>query len=97
MLRATRKTFIILIVIVLLSIQEAECRRKILRGRKTVTRRYMKPLLLPAWAIITLVAIGQLIIGALFYLLLKVTILDKPLNQRYSAAPMSLADERQTA
>nr|CAI5817573.1 unnamed protein product [Callosobruchus analis] len=63
--------------------QEAECRRKILRGRKTVTRWYMKPPGVPAWAVVILVAIGQLVFGGALYLLLKVCILDKPIAPRY--------------
>lgn len=55
------------------------------------------PLAIPAWAIIALVAIGQMVIGALIYLLLKVAILDKPLQARYAPAPLSSTEATQPA
>ncbi|XP_063973691.1 uncharacterized protein LOC135160737 [Diachasmimorpha longicaudata] len=50
---------------------EAEARRKILRGRKTITRRYYSGLAIPAWSIVLLSGIGMLILGGGFYLLLR--------------------------
>ncbi|CAH1975501.1 unnamed protein product [Acanthoscelides obtectus] len=73
----------ILVLFLIAVLQEAECRRKILRGRKTVTRWYMKPPGVPAWAVVILVAIGQLVFGGGLYILLKVCILDKPIAPRY--------------
>ncbi|KAF7270931.1 hypothetical protein GWI33_016140 [Rhynchophorus ferrugineus] len=83
-----RKPILIFLVIVLLVMGEVECRRKILRGRKAVTRTYMKPLAVPAWAIVLLVAIGQIIIVSLLYLLLKAVILDRPVKPSYTIEPM---------
>lgn len=37
----------------------------------------------PSYVIVILVAIGQMIIGGLFYILLKICILDKPIAPRY--------------
>ncbi|KAJ8974459.1 hypothetical protein NQ317_001581 [Molorchus minor] len=78
------RTFSIIVLILLLVMSpETEARRKVLKGRKTVTRWYMRQLAIPAWAIVTLVAIGQLLVGGLFYIILKICILDKPLPPRY--------------
>ncbi|XP_018318874.1 uncharacterized protein LOC108732490 [Agrilus planipennis] len=66
---------------------EAEARRKILKGRRTVTRTYFRNLLIPAWAVILLVGIGQVIIGAIFFLILKKIILDPPLTGLYAPPP----------
>ncbi|XP_030759879.1 uncharacterized protein LOC115885194 [Sitophilus oryzae] len=74
-------------VLLMLATPEVEARRKILRGRKTVTRTYLRPMAIPAWAIIVLTALGELIIGAVIYVILKKTILDTPVQGSYSVAP----------
>ncbi|XP_050311825.1 uncharacterized protein LOC126747315 [Anthonomus grandis grandis] len=68
---------------------EVEGRRNVLRGRKTVTRRYLTPMAIPAWAIIILVGVGQLVIGAVIYVILKKTIVDTETSASYSVAPLS--------
>ncbi|KAG5896782.1 hypothetical protein JTB14_008358 [Gonioctena quinquepunctata] len=81
------KTLIFVLVLILAISQEVECRRRILRGRKALTRRYMMPSAIPAYAIIILVTICQLVFGGLLYVLLKICILDKPIRPRYQVAP----------
>lgn len=44
---------------------------------------------IPAWAIIVLVALGQVIIGAVIYIILKKTILDATLQASYTVASQS--------
>ncbi|CAG9863790.1 unnamed protein product [Phyllotreta striolata] len=78
----SRKLIVVLVFILAFSI-EVECRRKILRGRKLINRTYMRQNAVPAYVVVILVAIGQIIIGALLYVLLKICILDKPLSPRY--------------
>ncbi|XP_011313719.1 uncharacterized protein hoka [Fopius arisanus] len=50
---------------------EVEARRKILRGRKTLTRHYYRGLAIPAWSIVLLCGIGMLTLGGGLYLLLR--------------------------
>ncbi|KAL1517676.1 hypothetical protein ABEB36_001411 [Hypothenemus hampei] len=93
-MRKSIKYFLIILVVLCLTIEEGECRRKIVRGRKRINRHYMKPLPVPAFVIVILVAIGQLILGAIMYLIMKVAMLDKPFEPRYSHAPISSAEDR---
>ncbi|OXU21006.1 hypothetical protein TSAR_015353 [Trichomalopsis sarcophagae] len=55
---------------------EAEARRKILRGRKTITRRYYKGTAIPAWSIAVISGLSMLVVGAGLYLLLKKLVID---------------------
>ncbi|XP_023310843.1 uncharacterized protein LOC108913319 isoform X3 [Anoplophora glabripennis] len=63
--------------------QEVEARRKILRGRKTLTRTYMRTSAIPGWVVALLIGIAQMVFGGMLYVLLKVCILDKPIQARY--------------
>ncbi|XP_028133890.1 uncharacterized protein LOC114329075 [Diabrotica virgifera virgifera] len=86
-LKIGRKFVIVLVLLLALSL-EVDARRKILRGRKTVNRTYLRAAAIPSYVIVILVAIGQMIIGGLFYVILKLCILDKPISPRYQAAPV---------
>ncbi|XP_046410874.1 uncharacterized protein LOC124175062 [Neodiprion fabricii] len=68
--------FAIGLLIMGMFMEEVEARRKILRGRKTITRRYYRGTAIPAWSIVLMTGIGMLIIGAGFYGLLKRLIVD---------------------
>ncbi|KAL1517677.1 hypothetical protein ABEB36_001412 [Hypothenemus hampei] len=74
-------------VIISFCTDEVECRRQVLRGRKTVTRHYLRPMAIPAWAVIVLVGLGQLIIGAVCYIIMKKIIVDPPMQGNYTVAP----------
>ncbi|KAF5299671.1 hypothetical protein FQA39_LY11466 [Lamprigera yunnana] len=68
--------------------EEVDGRRKILKGRKTLTRKYYKTAAIAAWAIILLVSIGELIIGAIMFFVMKRLIIDPPLSGTYSPPVM---------
>ncbi|XP_046735502.1 uncharacterized protein LOC124404974 [Diprion similis] len=68
--------FAIGLLIMGMFMEEVEARRKILRGRKTITRRYYRGTAIPAWSIVLITGIGMLIIGAGFYGLLKKLVVD---------------------
>lgn len=55
---------------------EVEARRKILRGRKTITRRYNKGTAIPAWSIAVIAGLAMLGIGGGLYVLLKKIVVD---------------------
>ncbi|XP_017771684.1 PREDICTED: uncharacterized protein LOC108559066 [Nicrophorus vespilloides] len=77
--------FAFLLVIALLT-QETEARRKILKGRKTITRTYIGESALPAWAYVILIAIGELIAGGIIYFIMKKKILDREISGQYALA-----------
>nr|CAI5849203.1 unnamed protein product [Callosobruchus analis] len=73
----------VLALILSLCAENVEGRRKILRGRKTVTRTYFRENALPAYAVVILVAIGEIIAGGIMYIALRKTILDMPITGSY--------------
>ncbi|XP_063708502.1 uncharacterized protein LOC134837110 [Culicoides brevitarsis] len=82
----------ILLVILSLCTEEVEGRRKILRGRRTVTRHYRRGMPIPAWAIILMMGIGYLIIGAALYLIMRKVILQAPIENVNSYTPAMMED-----
>lgn len=82
-------TKILLIVsVLLLAISlEVEARRKILRGRKTINRSYMRESAIPPYVVVILVAFAEIVVGGMLYMILKFCILDKPITPRYQMAP----------
>ncbi|XP_016913416.1 uncharacterized protein LOC107998584 [Apis cerana] len=53
-----------------------EARRKILKGRKTITRRYYWGTVIPAWSIVLLIGISILLAGGGLYVLLQKFVVD---------------------
>lgn len=64
--------------------QETEARRKVLRGRGTVTRDYYRGLAIPAWAIIVICSLGYIIIGGIVYLVMRKFVLSSD-DEEYPA------------
>ncbi|XP_032676904.1 uncharacterized protein LOC116846757 [Odontomachus brunneus] len=57
-------------------LEEVEARRKILRGRKTITRYYYRGTAIPAWAIVLLSGIAMLLLGGGLFVLLQKFVID---------------------
>ncbi|XKL61062.1 hypothetical protein PGB90_008119 [Kerria lacca] len=78
----TKKGLIIIsIMIVILSLleTETEARRKILRGRKTITRKYYRGIGFPGWFKVLIGSIGILLTnGIIFLIARKFVILNNP-------------------
>ncbi|KAJ8974463.1 hypothetical protein NQ317_001586 [Molorchus minor] len=84
----TKLIYIALLAVILaLCMEEVEGRRKVLRGRKTLTRTYLRALAIPAYAIVILIGIGQIILGGILYVVMRKLIIEPPLSGNYSVAP----------
>ncbi|CAH2037261.1 unnamed protein product, partial [Iphiclides podalirius] len=70
--------FYLAVIFVILSTlaQEAEARRKILRGRRVMTRTYYHGNAVPAWAISLMAGIGMLLIGGVLYIVMRKVVLS---------------------
>ncbi|CAH1645422.1 unnamed protein product [Spodoptera littoralis] len=70
--------FYLAVVLVILSTltQEAEARRKILRGRRVMTRTYYHGNAVPAWAISLMAGIGMLVVGGVLYVIMRKLVLS---------------------
>ncbi|XP_075162555.1 hoka [Haematobia irritans] len=69
--------------------QETEGLRRVMRGRRTLTRRYFTGLAIPGWALVTLIGISELLLGAILYFVLYKFILSKdyePTTNTYAPA-----------
>ncbi|EDV95579.1 uncharacterized protein LOC6558983 [Drosophila grimshawi] len=69
--------FLICLVLLACCLQETEATRRVNRGRRTLTRRYFNGLAIPGWAVVTVVAVAELLLGAALYFILYKVILDK--------------------
>ncbi|XP_076646109.1 hoka [Halictus rubicundus] len=68
--------FTIGLLIAGLFMDEVEARRKILRGRKTINRRYYWGTAIPAWSIVVLIGIGMLLAGGGLCVVLQKFVVD---------------------
>ncbi|XP_043290040.1 uncharacterized protein hoka [Venturia canescens] len=80
-------------LIMSLMMGEVEARRRILRGRKTITRSYYRPAGIPAWSIVVIAGIGMLAAGGGLYVLLKKTIIDGSDESGASSYHPAMQDE----
>ncbi|KAJ3660200.1 hypothetical protein Zmor_004666 [Zophobas morio] len=82
----TSKTFVICLVLCALLSQEVEARRKILKGRRAITRTYLRDSPIPAWAVVVLVGVGEIIVGVVVFFIMKKVVIDPPLVGTYTPA-----------
>ncbi|CAK1547300.1 unnamed protein product [Leptosia nina] len=70
--------FYVAVVFVILSAlsHEVEARRKILRGRRVMTRTYYHGNSVPAWAISFMAGIGMLVAGGVLYGIMRKLVLS---------------------
>ncbi|PZC86523.1 uncharacterized protein LOC110376355 [Helicoverpa armigera] len=68
--------FAVILVILSTLTQETEARRKILRGRRVMTRTYYRGNAVPAWAISLMAGIGMLLIGGVLYVVMRKIVLS---------------------
>ncbi|XP_045462648.1 uncharacterized protein LOC123672547 [Harmonia axyridis] len=74
----------ILAVFLCLFVDDSESRRTILKGRRTLTRTYFYDSILPAWIVVLLIALGEIILGGILYIILKRVMIDPPIAGFYS-------------
>ncbi|CAB3224326.1 unnamed protein product [Arctia plantaginis] len=68
--------FAIILVILSTLTQETEARRRILRGRRVMTRTYYRGNAVPAWAISLMAGIGMLVVGGVLYVVMRKLVLS---------------------
>ncbi|XP_026724878.1 uncharacterized protein LOC113491882 [Trichoplusia ni] len=77
---AQRKSFMFYFAVILVVLstltQECEARRKILRGRRVMTRTYYHGNAVPAWAISLMAGIGMLLVGGVLYVIMRKIVLS---------------------
>jgi len=61
------------ISLVILSVlfEEVDARRKILQGRRTITRTHYRGLAIPAWAIVVIVSCSMILFGGIMYFIMR--------------------------
>ncbi|KAH8365492.1 hypothetical protein KR093_001420 [Drosophila rubida] len=83
---------VICLVLLACFMQEADATRRVNRGRRTLTRRYFTGLAIPGWAVVTCVAIAELILGAALYFIMYKFILDKEPDSAATYQPAQTHD-----
>ncbi|XP_022192337.2 uncharacterized protein LOC111050339 [Nilaparvata lugens] len=83
--RSFTRFMVVICILVASLIQATEARRKILKGRKTITREYYKDPFLPAWLSVTLLCSSFLLVGGLLYLAMRKFVIVSPSTMVYAA------------
>ncbi|KAH8410702.1 hypothetical protein KR222_008138 [Zaprionus bogoriensis] len=83
---------VICLVLLACCMQETDATRRVNRGRRTLTRRYFSGLAIPGWAVVTCVAIAELLLGAALYFIMYKFILDKDPDQATTYTPAQTHD-----
>ncbi|XP_023719848.1 uncharacterized protein LOC111871179 [Cryptotermes secundus] len=73
--------------------EEVDARRKILQGRKTITRTYYKANAVPAWAIVVIVSCCMIIFGGILYVIMKKVFLGSDNSSSGDATTYHTDDE----
>ncbi|KAL0841392.1 hypothetical protein ABMA28_015087 [Loxostege sticticalis] len=77
---ASRRSFLFYLAAILVVLstltQETEARRRILRGRRVMTRTYYSGNAVPAWAISFMSGIGMLLVGGVLYVIMRKIVLS---------------------
>ncbi|XP_034830651.1 uncharacterized protein hoka [Maniola hyperantus] len=68
--------FAVVLVILSTLTHEVEARRRILRGRRVMTRTYYRGNAVPAWAISLMAGIGMILIGGVLYVVMRKIVLS---------------------
>ncbi|KAJ6634952.1 hypothetical protein Bhyg_13534, partial [Pseudolycoriella hygida] len=84
-------------IILSITVPETDARRLVLRGRRTITRHYNRGLAIPAWAIIVIVALCQLVIGVVLYFVMRKFVLSGTSNSNsYTPAGVPVSSRNKT-
>lgn len=79
--------FMVFLILFTCCTQETEGLRRVLRGRRTLTRRYFTGLSIPGWSVVLLIGISELLLGAILYAVMYKVILTKGIESRNTYAP----------
>ncbi|XP_031637365.1 uncharacterized protein LOC116349877 [Contarinia nasturtii] len=82
----------ILIVVLSVSFQEVDGRRLVLRGRRTITRHYYTPPIIPAWLMIVFIALAEILFGIILFFVLRRMVLTKSDETMNTYRPAPLED-----
>ncbi|KAM7357059.1 hoka [Cochliomyia hominivorax] len=96
LMKNTSTYLVIFLIVFACCTQETEALRRVLRGRKTFTRSYFAGLAIPGWALVLLLALSELLLGAVLYLVMYKFILTKdvePTTNTYAPAPTTTSHE----
>uniref|UniRef100_A0A1A9ZUE8 Uncharacterized protein n=1 Tax=Glossina pallidipes TaxID=7398 RepID=A0A1A9ZUE8_GLOPL len=84
--------FMIFLIVFTCCTEETEGLRRVLRGRRTLTRRYFSGLAIPGWSLVLLIGISELLLGAILYAVMYKVILTKEVESRNTYAPAPTND-----
>jgi predicted permease len=83
---AFAKSVFVFLVLAMIISHQVEARRTILKGRRSLTRTYLRDSPIPAWAVIILVGLGEIIVGVVVFFVMKRIVIDPPIVGSYTPA-----------